>query len=266
MAGMSRLERTFDALRQRGETGLVAYVTGGDPDLVRSADVLRALDRSGADVLEVGVAFSDPVADGPVIERAAARARAAGATLSSTLDLVARVRPGILAPIVIFSYVNPLLAMGRREFAARAAAAGVDGVLVLDLPIEEAGELQQTLAAVGLDMIFLISPTTTDGRIAKAAALGSGFLYGISRLGVTGARDTLAEGAGGLVERIRRHTQLPIALGFGLSRPEHVRQTGAWADAAVVGSALVSVIERAADAADLVDQVGAFVRAMKAGG
>jgi tryptophan synthase alpha chain len=260
---MSRLEATFEALRQRGETGLVAYVTAGDPDLERSAEILRALDRAGADVLEVGVAFSDPVADGPVIERAAARARAAGGTLSSTVDLVARVRPDIRAPIVIFSYVNPLLAMGEREFAARAAAAGVDGVLVLDLPIEEAGAFQQTLTAAGLDMVFLLSPTTTEARIAKAAALGRGFLYVISRLGVTGARDTLAEGAHELVERIRRHTRLPIALGFGLSRPEHVRQTGEWADAAVVGSALVSVIEQAAGAPDLAERVEAFVRAMK---
>ena len=261
---MSRLERAFGGLRQRRETGLVTYVTAGDPDLDRSALVLRALDRAGADVLEVGVPFSDPVADGPVIERAAARARAAGGTLSSTLDLVARVRPVVSAPIVIFSYVNPLLAMGEREFTARAAAAGVDGVLVLDLPIEEAGGLQQALRAAGLDMIFLLSPTTTDARVAKAAALASGFLYVISRLGVTGARDTVADGAAGLVARIRSHTTLPIALGFGLSRPEHVRQAGQWADAAVVGSALVSVIEQAGDAPDLVERVEGFVRSMKA--
>ncbi len=262
---MSRLDERFARLRERAETGLVTYVTAGHPDVDRSALVLRALARAGADVLEVGVPFSDPVADGPVIERAAARARAAGGTLSTTLDLVARIRVDVGAPIVLFSYVNPLLAMGEREFARRAAAAGVDGVLVLDLPIEEAGEFQRVLGDAGLDMIFLLSPTTSDERIAKAAALGRGFLYVISRLGVTGARDTVAEGAGALVGRVRAHTGLPVALGFGLSRPEHVRQAGAWADAAVVGSALVSLVEEAADLPDLGSRVERFVRAMKAG-
>jgi tryptophan synthase alpha chain len=263
---MSRLEETFAGLRRRGETGLVAYVTAGDPDRDRSALVLRAIDRAGVDVLEVGVPFSDPVADGPVIERAAARARAAGGTLSSTLDLVARVRGDVRAPIVLFSYVNPLLAMGERRFAQRAAAAGVDGVLILDLPVEEAAEFQAMLCAAGVDMIFLLSPTTTASRIARAASLGRGFLYVISRLGVTGARDAIADGAGELVSRIRAQTSLPVALGFGLSRPEHVRQAGAWADAAVVGSALVSIVEQAADASDLEARVEAFVRAMKEAG
>ncbi len=263
---MSRLDETFGRLRRDNETGLVAYVTAGDPDAARSALVLRAIDRAGADVIEIGVPFSDPVADGPVIERAAARARAAGGTLATTLDLVARVRGDIAAPVVLFSYVNPLLAMGEPEFARRAAAAGVDGVLILDLPIEEAGAFQGMLAEAGLDMIFLLSPTTTDERVARAAALGRGFLYVISRLGVTGARDSMAEGARELVARIRAHTSLPVALGFGLSRPDHVRQAGAWADAAVVGSALVSVIEQAADLPDLGARVEGFVRAMKAAG
>jgi tryptophan synthase alpha chain len=263
---MARLDETFAGLRQRGETGLVTYVTAGDPDLNRSALVLRAIDRGGADVLEIGVPFSDPVADGPVIERAAVRARTAGGTLSTTLDLVARVRADVRAPIVLFSYVNPLLAMGERRFAARAAAAGVDGVLILDLPIEEAGGFQAILTGAGVDTIFLLSPTTTDARIARAAALGRGFLYVISRLGVTGARDSVADGAGELVARVRAHTRLPVALGFGLSRPEHVRRAGEWADAAVVGSALVSEIERGADAPDLGTRVEAFVRAMKGAG
>ncbi len=260
---MSRLDDTFAGLRAGGRTGLVTYVTAGDPDLVRSASVLRALDRAGADVLEVGVPFSDPVADGPVIERAAERARAAGGTLAATLDLVARVRPAIQAPIVLFTYVNPLLAMGEGAFAERAADAGVDGVLVLDLPVEEADAFRATVTSAGIDMIFLLSPTTTDERIQRAAALGRGFLYAISRLGVTGARDTLPEGARDLVARIRARTALPVALGFGLSRPEHIRQVGAWADAAVVGSALVSVIADAADAPDLVARVEQYVRWLK---
>jgi tryptophan synthase alpha chain len=260
---MSRLDDTFAGLRQRRETGLVTYVTAGDPDLVRSAGILKALDRAGADVLEVGVPFSDPVADGPVIERATERARAAGGTLAATLDLVARVRPDVGAPIVLFSYVNPLLAMGERAFVRRAAAAGVDGVLVLDLPLEEAAGFKALAADAGLDVIFLLSPTTSEDRVVRAAELGSGFLYVISRLGVTGARDTVATGAGELVARIRSRTTLPIALGFGLSRPEHVRQAGQWADAAVVGSALVSVIAAAGTAPDLEARVERFARDMK---
>jgi tryptophan synthase alpha chain len=263
---MSRLDDAFADLRGRRQTGLITYVTAGDPDLERSASVLRALDRAGADVIEVGVPFSDPVADGPVIERASERARAAGGTLATTLDLVAGVRAGIRAPLVIFTYVNPLLAMGERAFAERAAAAGIDGVLVLDLPIEEADAFRATVASVGIDMVFLLSPTTSAQRIERAAALGRGFLYAISRLGVTGARDTLPEGAPELVARIRAHTRMPVAVGFGLSRPEHVRQVGAWADAAVVGSALVSVVEQAAGSPDLAERVEGYVRWLKAAG
>ncbi len=260
---MSRLDDTFAALRARGGTGLVTYVTAGDPDLERSALVLTALDRAGADVIEVGVPFSDPVADGPVIERAAERARAAGGTLATTLDLVARVRRAVRAPIVLFTYVNPLMAMGERLFAERAHAAGVDGVLALDLPLEEADGFRRTLASVGIDTIFLLSPTTTDERIERAAALGRGFLYAISRLGVTGARAAMPEQARELVGRIRRATALPVAVGFGLSTPDHVRQVGDWADAAVVGSALVSVIEESAGSPDLVDRVERVVRWLK---
>src|SRR5262249_49602241 len=206
------------------------------------AEILRALDGAGADVLEVGVPFSDPLADGPVIQRATERALAAGANLREALAIIERVRPDVSAPIVVFSYANPLLRMGVASFARRAAAAGVDGVLALDLPIEEADEFRATLAQAGLDSIFLLSPTTTDARIQKAAELGRGFLYGISRLGVTGARDRVAAGAEALVRRIRAHTSMPIALGFGISRPEHVAEVGAYADAAVVGRALVSLI------------------------
>ena len=163
------------------------------------------------------------------------------------------------APIVVFSYANPLLRMGVQPFAARAAAAGVDGVLALDLPIEEAGEFREVLASAGLDTIFLLSPTTTDARIRRAAELGRGFLYAISRLGVTGARDRVASGAEALVRRIRAQTTLPVALGFGISRPEHVAEVGAYADAAVVGSALVSLIAGASGSPGLIDEVEAYV-------
>jgi tryptophan synthase alpha chain len=260
---MSRIAETFANLRRDRRTGLVTYTTAGDPDLARSAEILKALDRAGADVLEVGVPFSDPLADGPVIQRATERALAAGTTLRGVLDLVKSVRKDVTAPIVIFSYANPLLRIGLTEFADRAAEAGVDGVLALDLPIEEADEFRRALAASGLDTIFLLSPTTTEARIKKAAELGRGFLYGISRLGVTGARDRVASGAEAMVKRIRQHTAMPIALGFGISRPEHVAEVGLYADAAVVGSALVSLIAEAGASTGLLEQVDRYVRELK---
>lgn len=259
----SRIADTFARLRAGGRSGLVTYVTAGDPDLPRSGEILKALDRAGADVLEVGVPFSDPLADGPVIQRATERALAAGTNLRGVLALIAEVRPRVAAPIVTFSYANPILRMGAEAFATEAARAGVDGVLVLDLPIEEAGGFRETLRRAGLDMIFLLSPTTTEERIGKAAALGSGFLYGISRLGVTGARAEVASGADALVRRIRAQTSLPIALGFGISRPEHVAEVAAFADAAVVGSALVSVVAEHGRSPQLVERVEDYVRWLK---
>ena len=231
--------------------------------MAASAEILRALDRAGADVLEVGVPFSDPLADGPVIQRASERALAAGGSLRATLSLVERVRVDLKAPVVIFSYANPIVRIGVSEFARRAAAAGVDGVLVLDLPVEEAAETRDILLGQGLDMIFLLSPTTSDVRIARAAALGRGFLYGISRLGVTGARDRVAPGAEPMVRRIRAHTSLPIALGFGVSTPQHVAEIAQYADAAVVGSALVSLIAAESGSDRLIDRVTHYVQSLR---
>jgi tryptophan synthase alpha chain len=260
---VSRIAEAFARIRADRRTGLVTYTTAGDPDLPRSAEILKALDRGGADVLEVGVPFSDPLADGPVIQRATERALAAGGSLRATLTMIENVRTHIAAPVVVFSYANPLLRMGVDAFAKRAAAAGVDGVLTLDLPIEEAGELSRALSASGLDTIFLLSPTTTDERIRKAAELGGGFLYGISRLGVTGARDRVESSAETLVRRIRAHTTMPIALGFGISSPEQVAEVGRYADAAVVGSALVSKIAEFGASPDLIEQVEQYVRWLK---
>jgi tryptophan synthase alpha chain len=260
---MSRLEETFARIRKEGKPGLVTYITAGDPDLSRTRGVLSALDRGGADVVEVGVPFSDPLADGPVIQRATERALASGTTLSGVLDLVADVRADLEAPVVIFSYANPILRLGAQRFADRAREAGVDGVLVLDLPIEEADDFRNMLRERGIDTILLLSPTTTDDRLRKAGALGSGFLYAISRLGVTGARDRIAAGAREMVERIRRVSRLPVALGFGNSSPEHVREVGQWADAAVVGSALVSVMAEAGASHDLNTRVEEYVRWLK---
>jgi tryptophan synthase alpha chain len=256
----TRIADTFARIRAERRPGLVTYTTAGDPDLPRSAEILKALERGGADILEVGVPFSDPLADGPAIQRATERALASGGTLRTALTMIEDVRPHIRAPIVVFSYANPLLRYGLDAFARRAADAGVDGVLALDLPIEEAGLFRETLARSGIDLIFLLSPTTTDARIQKAAELGSGFLYGISRLGVTGARDQVASGAEALVRRVRAHTSLPLAVGFGISRPEHVAEVGAYADAAVVGSALVSMIAEASRTPDLIDRVENYVQ------
>jgi tryptophan synthase alpha chain len=260
---MSRLQETFTRLREDHAPGLVTYITAGDPDLDRTAGILRALDRAGADVLEVGVPFSDPLADGPVIQRATERALAAGTTLSGVLDLLRSIRSDISAPVVIFSYANPILRLGAELFADRACDAGVDGVLILDLPIEEAGESRSMLAKRGIDTILLLSPTTTDDRLRRAAELGSGFLYAISRLGVTGARDAVAAGAQEMVGRIRKVSDLPVALGFGISKPDHVREVGQWADAAVVGSALVDVIAREGASPDLNTRVEEYVRWLK---
>lgn len=255
---MSRLTTAFERLRADSGParapglgpglgpGLVAYVTAGDPDLPTSRDILLALARGGADVIEVGVPFSDPIADGPVIQQASERALAAGSSLRAALELVRDVRREIQTPIVLFTYVNPVARMGTDAFVRLAADVGVDGVLMLDLPIEESDAMHAALDGAGLDQIFLISPTTTEARLQKAAALGRGFLYAISRLGVTGARDAVAGTARPVVDGIRRVTSMPVALGFGLSRPEHVRETCMYADAAVVGSALVQVIAEAA--------------------
>jgi tryptophan synthase alpha chain len=256
---MGRLADTFARLHLAGRGGLVAYVTAGDPDAATSEEIMLALASGGADIIEAGVPFSDPLADGPVIQRASERALAAGMTLRRVLGLIARVRARIETPIVLFTYANPILRMDPRRFAESARDAGVDGVLILDYPVEEAEPLRAPLIAAGLDPIFLISPTTSDDRIRQASDRGAGFLYVISRLGVTGARDDLAADAGALVERVKAQTTLPVALGFGISRPEQVAAACRHADAAVVGSAIVNVIgghERHAVPSAVRDYVG----------
>jgi tryptophan synthase alpha chain len=260
------VSRLAGALAPSGAPRLVTYVTAGDPDLDRSRQVVLALARGGADVIEVGVPFSDPIADGPVIQRASERALAAGGTLAATLDLIADVRRQCEVPIVVFTYVNPVLRMGVEQFVDRAAAVGVDGVLLLDIPIEESGAMHAALDRRGIDQIFLISPTTTDERLRQATKLGRGFLYAISRLGVTGARDAVAVSAEPLVVRIRKATTLPVALGFGISQPRHVREVMTYSDAAVVGSAIVQVIADTAKAdGDVALAVEQFVRWLKTG-
>jgi tryptophan synthase alpha chain len=260
---MSRIDAAFRDLRQAGRCGLITYVTAGDPDLERSRDLLVRIARAGADVLEVGVPFSDPLADGPVIQRATERAIAAGSTLVKVLGMISDVRSLVNSPIVIFTYANPILRMGLDEFVSRARQAGVDGVLTLDVPPEESEQFRAALSRARIDTIFLLSPTTSAERIRRAAALGTGFLYGISRLGVTGVRDDIADSARDLAARVRQVTAMPLALGFGLSRPEHVRAISEIADAAVVGSALVNVIAEHGQSPALLDEVERYVRWLK---
>jgi len=261
---MSAISEAFDRIKRARGQGIVAYVTAGDPNHTESIEIVQALDRAGADVIEIGVPFSDPVADGPAIQAASERALAAGGSLERSLDLVQTVRPAIQVPIVLFTYINPVLRMGIEKFIARAAQAGVNGVLLLDLPIEESEGMHRALDGRGIDQIFLVSPTTSDARLKAAAEYGSGFLYAISRLGVTGVRDSVSEQAAPLVARLRKVTDLPIALGFGISRPEHVAAVCTYADAAVVGSAIVQTIARAVAAGDRpADAVEDLVRWLK---
>jgi tryptophan synthase alpha chain len=241
----SRIARRFEELSAAGELGLVAYLTAGDPTLAASETIILAAAEAGADVIELGVPFSDPVADGPVIQRASERALQSGATLAGVLDLARRLRARTEVPLVLFSYFNPLLQMGLEKFAKAANAAGIDGVLVTDLTPEESSEYREIIRAQALDTIFLGAPTSTDARLAAIAECSSGFLYLISRTGVTGTRESLPEELPALVRRARRVTKLPIAVGFGISLPEHVSVLGGIADAAVVGSALVAEVEQA---------------------
>jgi tryptophan synthase alpha chain len=263
---MSRITAAFDRMRDERRVGLVTYVTAGDPSLARTADILTALDRAGADVLEVGVPFSDPLADGPVIQRACERALGAGATLDRILGVIGAVRASVRSPIVLFSYANPIYRMGFDTFAARAASAGVDGVLTLDIPVEESGPIRGALLRQGLDPVCLLSPTTTLERARAAGEVGRGFLYVISRAGVTGAQEGLPAGLPAMAAMVRGVSRLPLAIGFGLSRPEHVRAVAGMADAAVVGSALVSEIAEAGDSPDLVPRVELYVRWLRGDG
>ncbi|HWZ26746.1 MAG TPA: tryptophan synthase subunit alpha [Verrucomicrobiae bacterium] len=245
VAQSNRIEKCFAELRVAGEMGIVAYITAGDPSLDATLEFVLALEEAGADVMELGVPFSDPLADGPTIQRASERSLKSGASLPKILELVVRIRKSSQIPLVLFSYYNPILQMGLEPFAAAASEAGVDGVLATDLSPEESVEYRRILATHHLNTIFLCAPTSTDERLASIAACSSGFLYLVSRTGVTGAKDTLPDDLPGLLRRVRNFTTLPIAVGFGISLPGHVTLLGGLADAAVVGSSLVAEIEHA---------------------
>jgi tryptophan synthase alpha chain len=262
----SRIAKRFVELRANGELGIVAYITAGDPGFDATLEFVLALDQAGADVIELGVPFSDPLADGPTIQRASERALKAGASLAGVLELVRRIRKTSEVPLVLFSYFNPIVQMGLEQFANAAAAAGADGVLVTDLTPEESEDYRRILRARHLDTIFLAAPTSTDERLQKIAACSSGFLYLISRTGVTGAKDVLPDDLPALLRRTRNFTSLPIAVGFGISLPGHVSVLGGLADAAVVGSALVSEIGRASSTAAASTALRERIRVLKEAG
>ena len=262
-ANSTRISQRFAELRESGELGIIAYITAGDPSLDATHKFVLALAEAGADVIELGIPFSDPLADGPTIQRASERALKAGTTLAGVLELVGRIRQSSQVPLILFGYYNPIFQMGVEKFAAAASSFGADGVLVTDLTPEESVDYRRILAAHHLDTVFLGAPTSTDERLSTIAAVTSGFLYLISRTGVTGAKDSLPDELPALLRRARAITTLPIAVGFGISLPGHVSVLGGLADAAVIGSALVSEIENAKSVEAAATALAVRIRSLK---
>jgi tryptophan synthase alpha chain len=262
---MSRIAQLFTDLKQRNKKGLIAYITAGDPSPDRTPALVEALVRGGADLIELGVPFSDPVADGPVIQRAGQRALAAGTSLKRVLRIASEIRAASEVPILLFTYLNPVVRYGFDRLARDAKACGIDGCLLIDAGIEEAGEYVATMRAHGLDTVFLAAPTSTPQRLKRIAEYSSGFIYLVSRTGVTGERLSLSAQVGPLVDAVRAVTTLPLAVGFGVSRPEHVAELGSQVEAVVVGSAIVRMIERNVDNPSLELQLESFVRELKHG-
>ena len=258
---MGRIEDAFDQLNREGRKGFIPFITAGDPDLETTGELLIELSRAGVTVIELGVPFSDPMADGPVIQRASERALKHGFGIADLLCVVASFRRQFETPIILFSYFNPLLQFGLQRLAAEAKAAGIDGVLVTDLSPEEAEEFEGELRAHDLDLIFLVAPTSTDQRLRLVAQHARGFIYAVSRAGVTGVRTNVSAEAERLVNRVRKFSQLPIAVGFGISSVDQVKDVQRYADAVVIGSAIVSEIERLqGTTSELAPQIGRFVK------
>ena len=262
---MSAIAEVFARCRKEKRAAFIPYITAGDPHLEATAALLPALERGGADLIEVGIPFSDPMADGPANQRAATRALAAGTTLSGIFEVISRSREEVAAPILLFTYFNPIHARGVATFAEQAAASGVDGILCLDLPPEEARETYlQALRGRGLDTVFLVSPTSTRQRIKTAAETSSGFLYYVSRTGVTGSQEPLPQELAKEVKAVRRRVKMPVAVGFGISSPEQVAAVGKIADGVVVGSALVRLVEEHGGDEDLAQRLEDRVRELRA--
>lgn len=260
MPRSERLARSFEAAKEQGRPALIAYLTAGDPEPRRTVEIALALERGGADILELGVPFSDPVADGPVIQRASDRALRAGTTLGRVLEIAAEIRARSEMPIILFSYLNPLLRYGFDKLCADARKAGIDGCLFTDLSVEEAADTVESMRRAGLDTVFLAAPTSTERRLRLVAEYSTGFVYVVSRTGVTGEQATMAAGVDQLVTKLRGFTALPLAVGFGISRQEHVEAVGRYADGVVVGSAVMRAVERAGDTPELESQVEAFFK------
>jgi tryptophan synthase alpha chain len=259
---MSRIREKFGELKRSGRGGFIPFITAGDPDLATTERLLIELAKAGADIIELGVPFSDPVADGEVIQRASERALKNGVTVREALTCAMNLRQHIDVPIVLFSYFNPLLQFGQKRLAVAARQAGIDGILVTDLIPEEAESWIQNLLRHELDPIFLVAPTTSDKRLARITQHARGFIYAVSRAGVTGARDQMTCDAADLVKRVRSISDLPVAVGFGISSPEQVRAVCRFADAAVVGSAIVSEIEKLSGESNLVNRIGEFAASL----
>jgi tryptophan synthase alpha chain len=260
MGKMSRISTKFESLAAEGRKGFIPFVSAGDPDMETSTQIVLTLAENGADIIELGVPFSDPMADGPTIQASSQRALEKGVTLADVLAMVDYLRTKTDVPIILFSYLNPVYRYGLERLANDAAQAGVDGVLVTDAVDEEATEIGAVLRKNDLDLISLVAPTTTDERLERIARSSSGFIYAVSRAGVTGARNETSEAAESLVGRVKRFTDLPVAVGFGISTREQIEDVWRYADAAVVGSAIVAEIERSIPDADAVERVGHFVR------
>jgi len=263
LATTSRLDTTFERLRARGERALVVYLMAGDPSLVETERLIIEAERRGADVIELGVPFSDPLADGPVIQRADVRALAAGTSLTRVLELVASLRARVRVPLVLMTYYNPVLAFGLGAFARTAAGAGVDGVIVPDLPHEEAEPLRAEAEPAGLDMIHMVAPTSTPARVKTIARLSRGFIYLVSLTGVTGERKEIPPDLDAQIRTLRLVTTKPVCVGFGVSTPAQVAAVGRLADGVAVGSAIVRTIEQHAGTPALVDEVGKFIASLK---
>jgi len=257
---MTRIAQKLNDLKREGRKAFIPYITAGDPSLDATEQLILELESSGADIIELGVPFSDPMADGPVIQRASERALANHVSVRDCLDLVRRVRKKSEIPIVLFSYLNPLLSIGLDRLGDELKSAGVDGVLGTDLVPEEGDEFRAAMQAATIDLIFLVAPTSTDERIKLVCEAATGFVYAVSRTGVTGVQQSLSEATGNLVQRIKRFTDLPVAVGFGVSTPEHVAEVWEHADAAVVGSRLVAEIEANDGNPAMVEKVGALTR------
>jgi len=262
---MNRIDETFGALRARQRAALIPFLTAGDPDMETTRELMRAAADSGADLLELGVPFSDPTADGPVLQRASEIGLRAGASLSRALELVADFRSASQLPVILYGYYNPIFHYGPERFAADARQAGVDGLLVVDLPPEQAQELLVWTRPAGIHFIFLLAPTSGPGRIRKVVRHASGFVYYVSVTGVTGVRPMLADAVRPAVQRLRQSTSLPIGVGFGITTAEQAAAVAAFADAAVVGSAIMRLVDEHRGSTKVVAEVGAFIRRLKEG-